>query len=323
MQAELIEKLQADGYRARVVSILHIGEIKANVRARLSEGSLKPEVFEDYGDIFNPSPPEDLAHPRSLIVVAIPQAQTRFTFNLNGTRFTAVVPPTYLHAPAIERRIKETVNDFLGRGGCSAVGAMLPKKLLAVCSGLARYGKNNITYVDGLGSFYRICAYYSDMPCEHDTWREPVMMPRCETCTMCADSCPAGAIDPGRFLIRAEKCITYHNEQDNKISFPEWLDPSWHNCLVGCLICQRLCPEDSEIRDWTEDGIEFTEDETRFLMSFDPDGVEIWTKEGPKVPEGVPAPLAGKLEESDLLGLLEIIPRNLAALHKATAERNR
>ena len=323
MQSQLIERLRADGCRARVVSSRHIDEIKAGVQAHLRDGALKPEVFDDYGDIFNPSPPADMPDPESLIVVAIPQAQTRFTFNLNGTRFHAVVPPTYLYAPAIERRIKGAIRDILGPGGYRAVNAVLPRKLLAVCSGLASYGRNNITYADGLGSFYRICAYYSDMPCEHDTWREPAMMPRCETCTICADKCPVGAIDPGRFLIRAEKCITYHNERDNNIPFPEWLDPSRHNCLVGCLICQRACPEDRDVIEWTEDGVEFTEDETRFLLDFDPEGMEIWTKQGPKVPEGIPAPLAGKLEESDLLRILEIVPRNLAALYGATVGHRR
>jgi len=319
MQSELIETLEAEGYRARVVSSRHIAEIEADVQARLRDGSLKPEVFENYGDIFNPSPPEDLRDPGSLIVVAVPQPQTRFTFNLNGTGFHAVVPPTYLHASLIERRTKDTVNDILKPGGYSAVGALLPRKLLAVCSGMAEYGRNNITYVDGLGSFYRICAYYSDMPCEHDTWREPAMMPRCETCTICADKCPAGAIDPERFLIRAEKCITYHSEQDNNIPFPGWLDPSWHNCLVGCLICQRVCPADRDVIYWTENGVEFTESETRFLLDFNPEGVKIWTKDGPRVPGGIPAPLARKLERSDLLGILEIIPRNLAALSEAMA----
>lgn len=320
MQAELIERLEAEGYRARVVSSRRVGEITANIQARLKDGSLKEKVFDEYKHVLTPLPPEDLPGHKSIIVVAAPQPQVRFTFTVDGKPFPAIVPPTYLHGREAERKIKELVNDALRPRGYSAVTAFLARKLLAVCSGLAEYGRNNITYVAGLGSFYRISAFYSDMPCEEEAWREPAMLPRCETCTACAGKCPAAAIDSERFLIRAEKCVTFHNEQPNKVPFPDWLDPSWHNCLVGCMICQRACPEDREVIDWTEDGVEFTEEETRFILDFEPEGAQLWTPEGPKAPEGLPASLAKKLEESDLLGILEILPRNLAALYEATAK---
>jgi epoxyqueuosine reductase len=319
MQAELIERLESEGYRARAVSSQHVDELKDNIEMRLKEGSLKEAVYDMYKRVLIPSPPEDLPAHQSLVVIAVPQPQIRFTFALNGERVPAIVPPTYLHGRATEDKIKTIVDSVLEPAGYGAVTAFLPRKLLAVRGGLAEYGKNNITYVGGMGSFHRISAFYSDMPCEEETWREPAMMPRCETCTICADECPSDAIDPGRFLIRAEMCITFHNEHPNEVPFPEWLDPTWHNCLVGCLICQRACPEDSEVIDWTEDGMEFTEEETRFLLDFEPAGKELWTPEGPQAPEGLPASLAAKLEESDLAGLLEVIPRNLKALLEATA----
>jgi epoxyqueuosine reductase len=319
MQAELVKALESEGYRARVVESRRVDEIAADIQARIKDGSLKQEVFDEYKHVLTPGPTDDLPGHRSLIVVAVPQPKSRFVFELDGGRFPAIVPPTYLYGPRIERRLRESVNEALAPGGYRAVTAFLARKLLAVRSGLADYGRNNITYVNGLGSFHRISAFYSDMPCEEETWREPAMMPRCETCMICASGCPAGAIDGERFLIRAERCITFHNEQPNKIPFPEWLDPSWHNCLVGCLICQRLCPEDRAVIDWAEEGAVFTEEETRFIMDFDPEGVGIWTSEGPRAPEGLPDSLAKKLEQSDLLGLLEIMPRNLRALYEATA----
>jgi epoxyqueuosine reductase len=320
MQAELIERLEREGYRARVVSSQHVDELRENIEARLKEGSLKEAVYEMYKRVLVPSPPEDLPAHQSLIVIAVPQPQLRFTFALNGERVPAMVPPTYLRGWTTEARIKAIVNGALEPAGYSAVTAFLPRKLLAVRSGLAEYGKNNITYVSGMGSFHRISAFYSDMPCEEETWREPAMVPRCETCSVCASMCPADAIDPNRFLIRAEMCITFHNEHPNEVPFPEWLDPSWHNCLVGCLICQRACPENREVLDYMEDGVEFTEEETRFLLDFEPSGTELWTPEGPQVSEGLPDQLAAKLKESDLVGLLEVIPRNLKGLLEATGK---
>jgi epoxyqueuosine reductase len=37
-------------------------------------------------------------------------------------------------------------------------------KRLAVRSGLARYGRNNVTYVEGMGSFLELSASLTDMP---------------------------------------------------------------------------------------------------------------------------------------------------------------
>ena len=128
----------------------------------------------------------------------------------------------------------------------------MPEKLLAVRSGLARYGKNNITYVPGMGSLHRLAVFVSDLPCVEDNWGEVKTLKTCDGCTACMDACPTGAIVSDRFLIHAERCITFHNERIEE--FPEWLDSSWHNCLVGCLRCQWVCPENRDVRQWVEDG---------------------------------------------------------------------
>ncbi|MCK5093868.1 MAG: hypothetical protein KAR18_04015 [Spirochaetes bacterium] len=52
-------------------------------------------------------------------------------------------------------------------------------------------------------------------------------------------NCPTGAIDSNRLLIYGERCLTYFNERPGV--FPDWIEHSWHKCLVGCLECQRVC----------------------------------------------------------------------------------
>jgi epoxyqueuosine reductase len=185
--------------------------------------------------------------------------------------------------------------------GYRVAQAIVPKKLLAVCGGVAAYGKNNITYVDGMGSFHRLVAFYSNLPCEQDEWREPRLMERCERCLGCARSCPTGAIEPERFLLRAERCITFWNEKPGQVAFPEWVEASWHNCLVGCMRCQRGCPENREVLDFYEEGVEFSEEETGLLLE--------------RVPLAeLPVVLVEKLEHWDLFELLDILPRNLEVL---------
>jgi epoxyqueuosine reductase len=171
-----------------------------------------------------------------------------------------------------------------------------------VRSGLASYGRNNITYVEGWGSYVRLTGFYSDLPCERREWREPAAMKACEHCRACVNACPSGAIGEGRFLLEAERCITLYNEEAP--DFPAWIDREWHNSLIGCMICQDVCPANSANVDWLEGDIEFSEEETALIL-----------KGGP--PEGLPRELVMKLEAADLLVAYEVLPRNLRVLLEA------
>ena len=89
--------------------------------------------------------------------------------NYKARKLTATIPPTYMDFGRVPATIESTLNSILGKYGYSAVwGNQLPEKLLAVRSGLARYGRNNISYVKGLGSFAFLSSYYSDMPCAEE-----------------------------------------------------------------------------------------------------------------------------------------------------------
>ena len=97
---------------------------------------------------------------------------------------------------------------------------------------------------------------------------------------------------------RAGRCLTFRNEKPGSVPFPAWLDPAWHNCLVGCMICQWVCLENREFPGWIEEGAEFSEGETALLL----EGVP---------PDQLPAALMEKLARWDLVDLLDVIPRNL------------
>jgi epoxyqueuosine reductase len=301
MQDTLVRQLEARGYRARVVSAQRFDDLREAVASLFQRDLFDSEFHQECLARVIYGPPEDLPEARSLIVLALPDRPVRFCFGWRGARVPFAVPPTYLHWREKDRWAQDALAGLLAPEGWRAARAVAPNKLLAVCSGLAAYGRNNISYVEGLGSYHRLAAFCSDLPCEQDTWREPAAMERCEGCQRCAASCPTGAIDPQRFLLRAERCITYHNEKPSQVAFPQWLQPSSHNCLVGCLRCQRACPENRGVLGWVEEGAEFSEEETGLLLA----GVPL---------AGLPAALAGKLARWDLLDLLDVLPRNLGAL---------
>lgn len=298
MKAKLLQQLEERGYQGRVVAIQRLYDLQEEIKAHYRAGSLDESFFRKRLTGFVFSPPESLPETRSLIVVAVGDPQVRFTFTWNEKRIPLIVPPTFLQWWKTDLEIADILTEILGPKGYRVALASLPKKLLAVRSGLAVYGKNNISYIAGMGSFHRLVVFYSDCPCEQDEWYRPRMMERCQKCSACIRNCPTGAISAERFLLHAERCITFHNEEPGGIPFPAWLEPSWHNCLVGCLHCQRVCPENKEFLAWIEEGAEFSSEETRLLL------------EGTRLDQ-LPAATVEKLERWDLVDLVDVLPRNL------------
>jgi epoxyqueuosine reductase len=296
----LSAQLAARGYRGRIVTIHHLHDLREDIEEHRRQGRLDEELYQEHVSGLSFCPPDSLPEAQSIIVVAVPQPRVRFTFTWHGQPLTLVVPPTYLHWREADQYIQNLLADILNPQGYQVAPAVLPEKLLAVRSGLGVYGRNNLCYVPGLGSFHRPVALYSDVPCLADPWHDLEMLERCQACTACQRSCPTGAIVAERFLLRAERCLTFHNERSADVPFPQWLDPAWHNCLVGCLCCQRVCPENRDVWPWVVEGATFTEEETVLLW----EGVPL---------DQLPAAMVQKLRQSDLVDLLEVLPRNLGA----------
>jgi epoxyqueuosine reductase len=301
MDSHLIRQLEERGYKGRIVPVQHVYGLQEEIERRYREGHFDEKFYQRWLTSFAFSPPDSLPQAMCLIVVAVPQPQFQIVFTWNGKTLPALVPPTYLHGQKTDKQIQDVLAGILEPEGYRVAQAALPKKLLAVRSGLAAYGKNNITYVSGMGSFHRLAAFSSDLAPHQDHWQEAQMMAACENCSACRRNCPSGAISAERFLLHAERCITYHNEQPGDVPFPTWLDPSWHNCLLGCMCCQNVCPQNRDFWSWVEEGAEFSEKETGLLSQ----GVPL---------EQLPTATAEKLEWLELTEYADVLPRNLRAL---------
>ncbi|GAH44543.1 unnamed protein product, partial [marine sediment metagenome] len=262
---------------------------------------LDPDFYEEYKKYFDFEPKTGFGEVKSLFLVAMPQSQYEIVFNWKNKEVPLKIPPTYLHGRALINEIKAFLTDLLKPSGHSVEFARLPQKTLAIRAGLAEYGRNNITYIQGLGSFHRLFTFYSDFPYEQDGWQELRMMDLCKECSACVRKCPTGAIPEDRFLLRAERCLTFHNEHPVDVPFPDWIDPSWHNCLVGCLHCQKVCPANEKVIKWTEPGPTFSEEETKLLLS----GTAV---------ENLPEETRNKVEEHGLGYYLSVYPRNLGVI---------
>jgi epoxyqueuosine reductase len=301
MHEIVLDRLAAEGIPGRIVSIRRLRDLQAAIEAQVRQGLIDEQFFQERLTFFQYHPPDDLPDARSLIIVALRDPRVRFTFHWQGQPVPVYVPPTYLNASRKEERVQDLLAEVLGETGHRLAPAQVPEKLLSVCSGLARYGRNNITYVEGMGSYNIPAAFFTDLACEADEWQQPEALDLCDRCTACMRACPTGAIARDRFLLRAERCITFWNEKPPEVAFPAWMDPAWHNCLVGCMHCQLACPENRAVGLVDEQGAEFSEEETGLLLA------------GTPLAE-LPLALTRKLAEWDHLYELDLLPRNLKVL---------
>jgi len=294
----LASRLEEHGLKGRIVPIRHLRDLQNETESRRDQGFYNEEFYQEALSFFAFHPPDDLTTASSLIVIAVPRPKTRASFTLDGETVALTIPPTYSGFLEIPRRIEGLLTEWLSPIGHHVARALLPQKLLAVRSGLAEYGRNNISYISDMGSFYQLTSFYSDLPCEEDVWREPQAMDVCQDCGICSRKCPSGAIAPDRFLLRAERCIVFHNERSLDYPFPEWVDPAWHNCLVGCMLCQEFCPENKAFREQFGSSEAFSHEETSMLL------------EKTSV-DRLPDMTQAKLARLQLIDPLYTMPRNL------------
>jgi epoxyqueuosine reductase len=299
--ADLQRQLLDADFKSAIVSIERLPDLRQGFEKLLEDKSLDKAFYDEivsrYGLKWHFDPPASFSDAKSIILTAAPQPKVSLEFEFSGKKHYANIPPTYIHDT--DQEISDIIAPYLQEHGYKMDGARLPTKLLAVRSGLAKYGRNNITYIDGWGSYYRLRAFFSDMPCKNDHWQEPVALDLCSKCTACIKKCPTQAISADRFLVNAGKCLTFFNEAS--YDFPEWLDPTWHNCLIGCMICQDVCPANKEHTSWIMPGGEFSEEETQMILQ----GVS-----GDKLP----AQTSKKLEKVAMLDDYELLQRNLRVL---------
>jgi ferredoxin len=208
------------------------------------------------------------AGPKCVVMVAVPSPIQVLPFTVEGKKIDALIPPTYV-------RYNATFADVLGDMKENALGQdaaaetlKAPLKSLAVHMGLVVYGRNNITYAPGLGSGHQLCGYVvgtgegPDEECPKAEGRETVLE-QCASCQACVKACPTGAIREDRFLISAERCFTLLSESRKPI--PAWAKPPKSICLIGCMACQQVCPENKGRLKIMPSGVEFTGEETEVL----------------------------------------------------------
>ena len=253
-------------------SVERLPELREDLDALVSGAKLSDnETFRGYLDGLNFDLPEDLPHARSVVVLAVPSPLRRVRFHLNSEPLDVMMPPGYSLSGVTAEGLRNAVlTEVVGERGSDAVRpTLLQLKPLAVRSGLARYGRNNISYVEGMGSFLTLHAYFTDAELDDDSWGEVAFMETCKNCDLCTRACPCGCFGRLAPVVDVGRCVTLYNEIEGE--FPPEIDADAHDSLMGCMSCQFCCPANQEALGRAERLEDVSERETRRILAGTPD----------------------------------------------------
>jgi epoxyqueuosine reductase len=295
----VLTELAAAGWTARAVPVERLDEVGERAREAATSGEFPDDVAADMDRWLAFTVPQVGDGTRSVVVAALPRPLTQAVLVREGRERLVRIPPHYAGYTTTPKKLAAALGAALRPCGCSAADFQPPLKTLAACSGLARYGLNNVAYVEGLGSYLFLAACVSDAPPpDEHTWRAPVQLDECSICGACRKVCPTGAVALDRFLLHTERCLTYHNERTAPM--PGWVEPGWHHAAVGCLRCQKACPENAgHLNEAPPER--FSAEETAAILSATPTA-------------GLPAVTLEKMQHCGLDYGPDLIARNLALL---------
>lgn len=187
-------------------------------------------------------PESILANVRSVLMVAYNYKSTISTVEVKGKARVA----RYAQGPDYHQLLWGKLNRILmefttqhptvsGRGVVDTTPLL--ERDFARRAGLGWVGKNTMLIHKSMGSFILLGALLLDMELQPDT---PFPSDHCGTCTACLDACPTQAfVSP--MVLDARRCISYLTIE-HKTDIPEEFRPGIGSWLMGCDICQEVCP---------------------------------------------------------------------------------
>ena len=137
--------------------------------------------------------------------------------------------------------------QWLRKKGINAlVTSKLPLKALAVKAGLGVYRRNSLVYFHPFGSFVNLYGIVIDaeIPDQGTEYKTEQETSECGECHICVCQCPTGAIRP-EGAIDLTRCI--RNYMGSGKLVPPEIRSAYGTRLLGCEICQRVCPKNSHV----------------------------------------------------------------------------
>jgi epoxyqueuosine reductase len=263
-----VDPSQIPVYRYKTLPVSRFRELQAEYDKSLASPLCSQvKAFRDQVAKLSFKIPADFPTAKSVIVVAAFTKSMYARFTVDGAQFRVLVPPQYYADDMNAARLRGIVQKEIVKNTNNRIvdiSESVPLKLLAARSGLGLYGKNNLIFVDGMGSYNLLYAFLTDYAFPEDSWTQMDILGRCRRCDHCVRSCPTSCFVQGSLPINIDRCVTLFNERPGV--FPNWMLRSSHTALMGCVRCQDSCPEDGGYAEISEMLEDVSEDETRKIL---------------------------------------------------------
>lgn len=188
-----------------------------------------PEIAERRQLRFDPT--EDDARIKSLAVLLWPYVPAS-----KEEKGCVFVDGYYFASNMAYHAAKKLEEQLVEAGHFAKANVSYPAREAALRAGFGVIGQNGMLITPEYGSRFVIILMATDL--EHQA-PDQFEKSGCLRCGRCAKACPAGAIDQSG-MSHPEKCI--RNFMMEGVIAPEHLREKMGMRLVGCDICQRVCP---------------------------------------------------------------------------------
>ncbi len=133
---------------------------------------------------------------------------------------------------------KTFADELKNRGFQAIPNAQIAIKPFLTAAGVGSAGRNSLVSIQGMGSRFHVQVVLTDAVTELDATAGISETDFCRNCFACVNACPVRAIsEDGRVDIT--RCLRARGEGE---VVPENLRPLYQNRLLGCEICQDVCP---------------------------------------------------------------------------------
>lgn len=268
-----VDPSQIPAYKYRVLPVGRFPALQNEFNAARNNTQLgRAKLYLDQIAPLNFQVPPEFPNAKSVVVVAAYSKNMYANFRLDGNSHRILVPFYYyvddLNADKLAAVVQKDIIKTPGRRVLD-ISSKVPLKLLAARSGLGRYARNGLVFVDGMGSYNVLYAFLTDHTFSEDHWTSLEILEECNRCHACERTCPTRCISRWNYSVNIDRCLTLYNE--NHGEFPSFILGSMHHALMGCMQCKEPCPVNEGIAELSGNMEDVSEEETRKILKGVPD----------------------------------------------------